>query len=199
MKILIGTNNQNKLAQYRRVFREAKLDVEILSLADLKIDFDVEEDGDNLVDNAQKKAREYAEMSGLLTMADDTGLFVDALDGEPGIHAKRWHAGTEHERCLKLLERLKDVTDNQRSARYIGVVATYDPQSKEAWFFETAAEGFIVDSVDKMKGDNGFGYDPILHVTRFGKNYAELNNDEIDLVSHRTNGIREFIKYKKLK
>ena len=194
MKILIGTNNQNKLAQYRRVFAEADFDAEILSLADLKIDFDVEEDGENLLHNAQKKAREYGEMSGLLTMADDTGLFVDALDGEPGVHAKRWHAGTEYDRCLKLLERLKDVPTEQRSARYIGVVATYDPQNKKDWFWETTAEGFIVDDVDKMKGDSGFGYDPILHVARFGKNYAELSNEEIDLISHRTNGIREFIK-----
>ncbi|MDP1883820.1 MAG: non-canonical purine NTP pyrophosphatase [Candidatus Moranbacteria bacterium] len=194
MKILIGTNNQDKLAQYRRVFQEVNFDAEILSLADLQIDFDVEEDGDNLLHNAQKKAREYAEISGLLTMADDTGLFVDALDGEPGIHAKRWHAGTEYERCLKLLDRMKDVPKDQRSARYIGVVATYDPRNKEIWFHETKAEGFIVGSADEMKGDNGFGYDPILHVTSFGKNYAELSNSEIDVISHRTNGIREFIK-----
>ncbi|MFA7209077.1 MAG: non-canonical purine NTP pyrophosphatase [Parcubacteria group bacterium] len=193
MKILIGTNNRNKLAQYKRVFRESGVDAEVLALSDVGIDFDVEEDGDNLLHNAQKKAREYAEMSGILAIADDTGLFVDALGGEPGIHAKRWHAGTDHERCLKLLERLKGIPKDQRSARYIGVVATYDPQSEEEWFLETATEGFIVDGVDGMKGDNGFGYDPVLHVTRFGKNYAELSNEELDLISHRTNGIKKFI------
>ena len=101
MKILIGTNNENKLKQFARIFKNLGSDIELVSLKDAGITDDVEEDQDNLLDNAKKKAQFYGELSKMLTMADDTGLFIDALDGEPGIHAKRWHEGTEKERYLK--------------------------------------------------------------------------------------------------
>jgi XTP/dITP diphosphohydrolase len=190
MKILIGTNNQNKLAQYRRSLAKMMPELEILSLSDLGIDLDVEEDGDTLLHNAKKKAKEYAEMSGLLTMADDTGLFVDALGGEPGIHAKRWAEGSGRDRCMKILERLKDVPKEKRTARYEAIVACYDPKSEKFLTSKTIVKGLIVDD---LKGENGFGYDPIFLVDRFGKRFAELTVDEIDSISHRTVGAKEII------
>ncbi|MCK9379007.1 MAG: non-canonical purine NTP pyrophosphatase [Candidatus Moranbacteria bacterium] len=191
MKLLIGTNNKYKLAQYKRVFAEMDLQVEILSLFDVGIEFDVKEDGDNLLENAEKKAREYAELSGFLTVADDTGLFVDTLNGEPGIHAKRWHEGNDNDRCLKLLEKLKNIPPDKRSCKYIGVVAAYDPKEKKLWHTQSEIDGLIVDD---LRGNNGFGYDPIFFVKKFGKRFAELNDSEIDSISHRTNGAKEFIK-----
>lgn len=188
MKILIGTNNQNKLAQYRRSLVKIIPDWEIVSLAEAGIDFDVEEDGDNLLHNAQKKAREYAEMSGLLAIADDTGLFVDALGGEPGIHAKRWASGTGHDRCVKLLERVKEIPEEKRTAQYRAVVAGYDPKDKKFYIAETTVDGLIVDGI---KGENGFGYDPIFFVNRFGKRFAEMSVEEIDSISHRTTGAKK--------
>lgn len=106
MKILIGTNNENKLKQYERLFDDLVIGVEVFSLKDLSITDDVAEDADNLLDNAKAKAKFYAEKSGLMAVADDVGLYVDALNGEPGIHAKRWHEGTEADRNNKLLELL---------------------------------------------------------------------------------------------
>src|SRR4030042_3566384 len=114
MKILIGTNNENKLNQFRRIFRNLGSDIELASLKDVSITDDVEEDGDNLLDNAKKKAQFYGEKSKMLTLADDTGLFIDALGGEPGVHAKRWHEGTEKERYLKILEKIKDIQKGKR-------------------------------------------------------------------------------------
>jgi len=190
MKILIGTNNKNKLAQFKRTLEKLVPDWEIVSLAEAGVDFDVEEDGDTLLHNAQKKAREYAESSGLFTIADDTGLFVDALGGEPGIHAKRWAQGSSHDRCLRLLERLKDVPEKERTVQYRAVMAAYDPEKEKSYVAETVVDGLIV---DEPKGENGFGYDPIFFVNQLGKRFAELSKDEIDSISHRTIGAKKVI------
>lgn len=190
MKILIGTNNQNKLAQYGRALKKMLPDAEALALSDLGITLDVEEDGDSLMHNAKKKAQEYAELSGMLAVADDTGLFIDALGGEPGLHAKRWTAGSDKDRCLKILERLMGVSGDLRSARYEAVVACYDPEKKEFYISQTTVEGLIS---EKYEGENGFGYDPIFFVEKFGKKFAQLNTDEIDSISHRTTGMQEII------
>src|SRR4030042_3267476 len=109
MKILIGTNNENKFNQFKRAFNSINPDIELCSLKELGITDDVEEDSDNLLENAKKKAKYYGEKSGMLTLSDDLGFFVDALNGEPGIHAKRWCFGTDRDRYIMILERMKDV------------------------------------------------------------------------------------------
>jgi XTP/dITP diphosphohydrolase len=193
MKILLGTNNQNKLNQFRRIFKNLGSDIELISLIDAGITDDVEEDADNLLDNAKKKAQYYGEKSGLLALADDTGLFVDPLGGEPGVHAKRWHDGTELDRCYKLLERLKDIPEEKRTCRYTGVLSIYDPKTKSFWNYENNTEAVIS---DEFKGDMGFGYDPIFKLAD-GLHYAELTDSDRDAISHRGMGIKEFIKYLK--
>lgn len=190
MKILIGTNNKNKLAQYKRGLEKLGSEIELCSLFDLGIDFDVEENGDTLLHNAKKKAKEYAELSGMITIADDTGLFVDALNGEPGIHAKRWSGGSDEDRCLKIIERIKDVPVDKRTAKYDAVVACYNPKSKEFYISKIEVKGRIL---DEIKGENGFGYDSIFWVEKFNKRFSELTNDEIDSISHRTVGTNEII------
>jgi len=189
VKLLIGTNNKNKLAQFKRIFARLELEVELLNLADLNITDDVEEDGEDLLTNAEKKAKFYAEKSGLLTLGDDTGLFIDALGGEPGIHAKRWHAGTEKERYMKILERMIDVPDGKRTCRYTGVLAVYDPIKKDFWTFQSDLEGRI--AREPIEG-NGFGYDPIVIIDEYNKHYSQLTEDETDASSHRGRGIKKF-------
>ncbi|OGI36036.1 MAG: hypothetical protein A2283_09815 [Lentisphaerae bacterium RIFOXYA12_FULL_48_11] len=189
MKILIGTNNENKLNQFRRIFRNLGFDTELVSLKDVGITDDVEENEDSLLENAKKKAKFYAEKSNLLTLADDTGLFVDVLNGEPGLHAKRWHDGTELDRCHKLLERLKDIPEEKRTCRYAGVLAVYNPKTKEFWNYENNIEAVISDD---FKGDLGFGYDPIFKLEN-GKHYAELTDEERDVISHRGLGIKSYL------
>lgn len=192
MKILIGTNNQGKIDQYFRIFQKFMPEAELVTLAELKIMQDVEEDADNLLDNAKKKARFYGEKSGMLAIADDTGLFIDALGGEPGIHTKRWHSGSENYRCQKILEKMKDVTETSRECYYKGAVAVYNPTNKELITSETSEPGKIA---FKMVEAGGFGYDPIFIATNFDKYYSELSDDERDSISHRTAGIRKFAEY----
>lgn len=194
LKILIGTNNENKLRQFRRMFEKFMPEVEIFSLHDMNIADDVEEDHETLLENATKKAKYFGEKSGMITLADDTGLFVDVLNGDPGVHAKRWHAGTEKDRNLKLIEKLKNISEDKRTCRYVGVVAVYNPKNGKIWTFEGKTEGWIS---DEFKGTGGFGYDRIFKTKAYaGRHYAELDHMEKDLISHRGMGIREFTKNK---
>jgi XTP/dITP diphosphohydrolase len=196
MKILIGTNNENKLNQFRRIFKNLGSDIELVSLKDFGITDDVEEDADNLLDNAKKKAQFYGELSKMLTLADDTGLFIDALDGEPGIHAKRWHEGTEKERYLKILEKMKNIPKEKRTCRYTGVLAVYNPEKKNFWTFENNIEGAIA---NEPLEESGFGYDPIFISTHYDKCYSRMSDAERDAISHRGVGVEEFIKFTELK
>jgi len=190
MQLLIGTNNQNKLKQFKFLFSKYAPEIEIFSLSDLNIADNVTEDADNLLDNAKKKAEFYGKKSNMQTLADDTGLFVDALNGEPGIHSNRWHGGTEHDRCLKLVEKLRDVPEKARTARYAGVIAVYNPYLNKFWEFESKCEGVIT---DYFLGDNGFGYDSIFKVLELNKQYAELSESEKMTVGHRGKGVKKFI------
>jgi XTP/dITP diphosphohydrolase len=192
MEILIGTNNENKLNQFKRIFERYNKDIELLSLRDLNITDDVEEDKDSLLGNARKKAEFYGEKSKVITLADDTGLFIDALNGEPGIHARRWHEGTEKERYLKIIEKMKSIPKDKRTCRYTGVLAVYNPSSNKFWTFENNLDGIIA---DKPLEANGFGYDPIFISTHYKKYYSELTDNERDAISHRGMGIEAFIKY----
>jgi XTP/dITP diphosphohydrolase len=193
-EILIGTNNQNKLRQFRLIFEQLRLNIKARSLKDMGIDEEVEEDLESIMEIAKKKAKHYSEQSGMLTLSDDLGLFVDALGGEPGIHAKRWHSGTEHDRCLKLQERLRDIPEDQRTAKYTGVVAIYDPEKKEFWTYERSIEGVIS---DEFKGELGFGYDPIFKL-HDGRHFSELNEEERNAMSHRGKAIRKYFNLKNI-
>jgi non-canonical purine NTP pyrophosphatase (RdgB/HAM1 family) len=191
MKILIGTSNQGKIDQYLRIFKKHMPEAEPVTLSELKITQDVDEDADNLPDNAKKKAEFYGEKSGMLAIADDVGLYIDALGGEPGIHAKRWHNGTENDRCVKILERMENIPEEKRTCSYRGAVAVYNPQEKTYFTSETSEPGKIASKVVEA---GGFGYDSIFIATNFNKYYSELSDDERDSISHRTVGIRKFSK-----
>ncbi|MDX9913349.1 MAG: non-canonical purine NTP pyrophosphatase [Candidatus Moranbacteria bacterium] len=191
MKILIGTTNENKFDQFSHIFRRLTQEVELLSLLDLDIDDDVREDGETLLENAKKKAKFFAQKSGFITLSDDTGLFVDALGGAPGINAKRWHTGTDRDRCLKLIEKLRDIAEKERTCRYIGAIAVYDPISAKFFEHQSSVEGYITDD---FRGEAIFGYDQIFHSIHFGKNYAQLSEDEKMQLSHRGLGVDEFLK-----
>ncbi len=190
MKILIGTHNKNKLDQFKRIFERLGSNIELLSLDDLGIQEDVEEDNDNLLDNAKKKAEHYGEKSKILTLADDTGLFVDALNGEPGVHTKRWHSGGDKDRYMKILEKMKDIPKEKRNCHYEGVLVLYDPDKKSLWVYEQNLEGIIASAPHE---GNGFGYDPIVIIS--GKYYSEFTDEERYKVSHRGLGVKELLKY----
>ncbi|MFO0692234.1 MAG: RdgB/HAM1 family non-canonical purine NTP pyrophosphatase [Polyangiales bacterium] len=181
-KLLVATGNKGKLAELARLF--AGLDLELVSLRDVAIDQDVVEDADTFHGNARKKAVELARRSGLLTLADDSGLEVDALGGAPGVLSARYAgegAGDEANNT-KLLEALRDVPDEKRTARFRCVLSLADAEGHELVHTEGACEGLIVHA---PRGTNGFGYDPLFVPTGETRTMAELDPEEKHARSHR--------------
>ena len=184
MKILIATQNQHKIKEYRRLFADA--DIEFVGLADVGLgDMDVEETGTTFEENATIKAQSYAQHSGLWVLADDSGLMVDALDGAPGIYSARYggadldHAGKR----AKMLGEIADVPDDKRGAKFVCVIALAQPDEEEV----TLIRGDCLGTITRKEYDegNGFGYDPIFkpngHDTTFGQMQADMKNG----LSHR--------------
>lgn len=180
-RLLIATTNAGKVTEFRRLLDGCGW--EIVSPADLGIDLEVEETGQTYAENATIKATQYAKASGLVTLADDSGLEVDALGGRPGILSARY-AGvdrTDRERLKKLLEELVDVPDKHRTARFRTVIAIVDKQERVE-LVEGTFEGAIA---REPRGDNGFGYDPVFYLPDRALTAAELPADVKDAVSHR--------------
>lgn len=180
-KLLIATNNSGKLAEYRELL--AGLPVELLSLAQADIVSEVEETGSTFEENADLKATTYARMAGMLTLADDSGLEVDALNGEPGVRSARY-AGpgvSDEDRLEYLLDKLRDVPTPQRWARFRCVIAIAAPE-REARLCIGVCEGVITYAA---MGSNGFGYDPIFLIPELGQTMAEIPLALKNRLSHR--------------
>ncbi len=164
-----------------------------VSLADLGLE-DIEETGATFKENAVLKAVHYAKQTGLVTVADDSGLEIDALGGAPGIKSKRWigENATWEDLALAVIERMKDVPVGQRSARLRTVmsVATADGQVKTA---EATIEGEIPEALDKSLIQEGYPYRALLHVTQFNKLYAELTHEEHEQVNQRRKALNELL------
>lgn len=181
MKLLIATHNAGKKREYARLL--AGLDVEITTLAELGVQRSVPEEGISYAENALAKARSYAADTGILTLADDSGLEVDALDGAPGVRSARFAGGdaTDAQRCAALLKRLRGVPEDRRTARFRCAIALAWPGGR-AEIMEGTCEGRIA---LKPQGENGFGYDPVFYVPEYGCTMAELPDSVKDTISHR--------------
>ncbi|MCL4880503.1 MAG: RdgB/HAM1 family non-canonical purine NTP pyrophosphatase [Anaerolineae bacterium] len=188
MKLLVATTNRGKLAEYRELL--ADIDVEWVDLQDVGLGtMEVAETEDTFAANAILKARAYCEASGLLTLADDSGLVVDALDGAPGVYSARYGAPevtTDRGRYEKLLAALQDVPLEKRTARFKCVVALAAPD-QEIVTVEGKIEGRIAFS---PRGSNGFGYDPVFLLSD-GRTLAELPSAEKNRISHRGNALEK--------
>ena len=181
MKIVLATGNKDKVRELRHAL--AGLSVEILTRDDFPGLPETIEDGSTLAANALKKAREICAATGLMAMADDTGLEVDALDGEPGVYSSRFAGlgATYADNVNLLLERMRSVPEKHRSARFRCVIATVEPTGAEI-LVEGICEGRIL---TESRGDGGFGYDPVFLVPSHGKTFAEMSVAEKDGISHR--------------
>jgi XTP/dITP diphosphohydrolase len=183
-QIVLATGNAGKLREMRGIF--AGVDLEILPQSDYKVPEAVE-DGLSFVENAIKKARNAALHTGMAALADDSGIEVDALDGEPGIHSARY-AGDDEDNNERLLREMKDIPDGQRSARFQCVIVymrhAYDPVPLIA---QGAWEGMIL---RVPRGEGGFGYDPVFYVPDHQCSAAELAADEKNRISHRGKALR---------
>lgn len=181
LQLLVATNNPGKMAEYRDLL--CSLGLELLSLSDAGIDCDVPEVGATYLENAVLKACTYARLSGLLSLADDSGLEVRALEGRPGVASKRYagETATDEERVAVLLRQLEPVPEEERQARFVCVIAIASPDG-QVCTSEGSVEGIVISS---PRGANGFGYDPIFYLPSLGKTMAELSSSEKNRVSHR--------------
>jgi XTP/dITP diphosphohydrolase len=180
-KLLLATNNKAKVREYRSLLRG--IPHQIVTLAEQGITTVVDESGGSFAENARLKAVTLAKESGLLSLADDSGLEVDALNGEPGPLSARYagEGATDADRIDYLLSRLKDVPPGKRTARFRCVIAIATPEGKVE-LCEGECRGLIADA---PKGSHGFGYDPVFYLPELGKTMAELEPGEKNRISHR--------------
>lgn len=178
MRLLIATTNIGKVREYQQLLDG--LNCDLVGLSDVGITQDIDETGSTYEDNALLKARVYAELSGLLTLTDDSGLEVDALDGRPGVHSARY-APDSPKRIRRLLDEMQNVPTDQRSARFQCVIALAWPDGRSE-FTSGTCEGWIA---NEARGNNGFGFDPVFHVPERGMTMAELPEDVKNQISHR--------------
>lgn len=192
MDLLIGTGNAGKLHEYQVLLAEAP--VRLLNLRDVGLaDAEADESGDTVEANARIKALTYSRASGLLTLADDTGLMVDALSGAPGVHAARYGGAdlTMAQRRAKLLAALTDVPDEQRTARFVCVIALANPQTGELVSVEGVCEGQIARA--EAPGEHGFGYDALFVPAGHDIPWSQIPMDEKNRISHRGQAARKII------
>ena len=188
-QLLVATGNPGKLREYAGLLLDAPFT--LVSLKDVGITDEVEETGDTFAENAWLKASEYAALSGMLTLADDSGLEVDALGGDPGVHSARYGGDACHndaDRVALLLRNLAGIPRHKRTARFRCVINIASPPAAPGDPAGLLAS--VVGSVAGMiqctpEGDDGFGYDPVFHLPSFGKTVAQLSLGDKNRISHR--------------
>lgn len=185
-KIIFATGNQGKMKEIREILGDG--DTEILSMKEAGVTADIVEDGKTFEENALIKARTIRDLTGCLVLADDSGLVVDALNGEPGVYSARYMGEdtSYHIKNANIIERLTGVPDEKRTARFACVIAAAFPDGTEA-VTEGTIEGIIG---YEEAGENGFGYDPIFYVPEYGCTTAELTSEQKNEISHRGKALR---------
>jgi len=197
MKLLLATHNKNKVIELQALLKDHP-EIEVLTLGDLNIIEEPEETESTFAGNAALKAKWAADKSGLLSMADDSGLEIDALNKEPGVYSARYLGkDTPYlEKNAIILDRLSNVID--RSARFISVVAIAAPHSVVSGFENTdiiLCEGVMDGSIAfEQMGSNGFGYDPIFVPFGFEETYAQMSTSDKNKASHRGQAFRKAVK-----
>ena len=190
-KLVVSTANKNKVEEIRDILRD--IEIEVIAKGDLGLgDIDVVEDGDTLASNSLKKARALGEKTDYMVIADDSGLFVDYLNGEPGVHSSRYAGedGNDQANNEKLLRELKDLPVEKRGASFKTVIALISEDKKESLLFGECKGkiGF------EEKGKGGFGYDPLFIPEGYKETFAEIGEEEKNKISHRAKALEELKK-----
>ena len=187
MKIVLATHNRGKMEEMSAIL--GHLPVQILTLDSFPEIGDIPETGETLKENAFIKAETVHKLTGLASLADDTGLEVDALDGAPGVYSARYAGknATFDDNCMKMLKELEGIPMGERTARFRTVISFV--RSEEKLWTEGVVEGVIL---DRKQGDGGFGYDPIFYYPNLKKTFAELQKGEKNNISHRGKALRKF-------
>jgi XTP/dITP diphosphohydrolase len=195
LRIVLATHNRDKRKELLAVLQQELGDgIDLLTLDDIQPPIgDIDETGTTLEENALIKARTVFEQTGLATVADDTGLKVDALNGAPGVYSARYsgEGATYESNCAKLLREMRGKSD--RRATFASVIAYIDASGTER-LFRGEVEGAII---EKPRGTNGFGYDPVFEPSGTGKTFAEMTEAEKNAVSHRGRALRKFTDFLK--
>lgn len=187
MKLVIASNNKGKIKEYKQLLEP--LGYEVMSQSEAGITLEAEETGSTYAENAAIKARAIYGMTKCAVLADDSGLSVDALGGEPGVYSARYGGElTDSERCMLILDKLKNVPDDKRTARFVCAIHFIKTDGSEISVFGKC-EGTI--GFEPL-GENGFGYDPIF---MYGdKSFAQVGAEVKNSVSHRANALKELVK-----
>ena len=190
-RLLVATGNPGKLREYASLLHDTPFS--LVSLKDVGITQEVPETGDTFHENAWLKASGYAEMSGMMTLADDSGLEVDALRGEPGVHSARYGGdacASDTDRVALLLWNMENVSWPRRTARFRCIINIAHPPSNGDGqpVLLASAVGSVAGMIQYVpEGDDGFGYDPVFHLPSFGKTVAQLSLEDKNRISHRGN------------
>ena len=194
MRVVLASKNPHKLVEISKITE--KFGIELVLQSELGVDIDVEETGTTFEENSLLKAEAVMKATGLPALADDSGIAVDALNGEPGIYSARYGFDESFDdwgRLLLLLKNTEHVPDGQRQAQFVCVITFVTPQGQVI-----QARGEIHGELTREPaGTNGFGYDPIFYYPPLGKTTAELSPEEKNQVSHRANALKLF--YEKMK
>lgn len=187
MKLIIASNNNHKLVEIKAILGDCFEDIK--SMKEAGIDHETVEDGETFYDNALKKAREIADISGCCALADDSGICVDALGGAPGVHSARFcgHHGDDEANNRLLLEKIAKHED--KSAHYTCSMVLVTPEGE----IFSAEEYMYGEITDNPAGENGFGYDPLFYLPRLGKTAAQISPEEKNQISHRGKALRKLL------
>ncbi|RSK28065.1 XTP/dITP diphosphatase [Bacillus sp. HMF5848] len=187
-KLMVATTNAGKVREIAAILESTG--IKVTSLLDLDEKIDVEETGSTFVENAVLKAKTIAKLLQVPVLADDSGLEVDALNGEPGVYSARYAGEGKNDEANihKVLQRLEGVSLPNRSARFKCALAVYEPEQDKTIIVEGACEGIIT---EKPVGSNGFGYDPIFFIGKLGRTMAQLTKEEKNSISHRADALRK--------
>lgn len=189
MKIVLASNNAHKLEELRAIL--TTLGMEVVSQKEMGITIEPNENGTTFEENSYIKARTIMDCCGLPTIADDSGLMVDALNGAPGIYSARFGGEkyrTDRERLEYLLERMQDVPDERRTAKFVSVITLLTPEGKKI-VARGECPGVILHA---PKGENGFGYDPVFYVPEEACTFAQLPAERKNRISHRARALAAF-------
>ena len=199
-KLLIATHNKGKLMDFKNLLES--FGFELISLADANIDQEADENADTFEENSYNKAKFYAHLSGVLTLADDGGLEIAALDNKPGVHTRRWESETpltDKELIDKILDKMKDLKKDERQAVLRTVITVYDPETSNHVQTEGVINGSIVDALD-LDIIEGYPVRSLFYIPQIAKVYGELSLTEKDSVNHRKMALEkiksELIKFK---
>lgn len=192
MKLVLATKNSGKVVEFRRILEElGTTNLEVLGLDSFPEIGDIEETGKTFEENSLLKARTISKLTGLPSLADDSGICVDALNGAPGLYSARYSGNGDVANNQKLLEALKDVPDEKRTAYFICVAAYVRPDG-----FEKVEEGrFYGKILHEVVGSGGFGYDPLFQPDGLNCSSAQLSAEEKDAISHRGKAMRAIAPY----